>query len=149
MDRKDLPEPVNIPFFFNNPKPLCFTERIYRFTASICLVLFIIISGLFLNLAQIITMPLILISRSLVIRLHSQFAGFLWSLFQIMFERYQKANFTWSGGISKIPKKENAIVISNHCSFADFLMVHSIAYPKNMLPYCKYFVKVSSNRIIL
>lgn len=151
MNRIDLPDPVTfIPFFYNYPKEerkgentiAVLIDRISKCVASIFIILFAISLGFVLNLVQLITIPLMLISHSFVIKLHSQFAGWLWSLFQIMFERFQKANMTWSGGVVNIPSRENAIVISNHCSFADFFLVHSLAYPKEMLPYCKYFVKV-------
>jgi 1-acyl-sn-glycerol-3-phosphate acyltransferase len=149
MDRTDLPDPATgiIPFFYNSPKGRKGTsllDRIFKCVISISIILFVVLFGFVLNLVQLITVPLMLFSHSFVIRLHSQFAGWLWGLFQIMFERYQRANLTWSGGVSFIPTRENAVVISNHCSFADFFLVHSLAYPKGMLPYCKYFVKVPS-----
>ncbi|CAG8603388.1 278_t:CDS:2 [Racocetra persica] len=52
-----------------------------------------------------------------------------------------KGHITFSG--DKIPSDESAIVISNHQSFSDFYMLHSVAIRRNMLPHVKYFAKDS------
>ncbi|KAI7856814.1 acyltransferase-domain-containing protein [Circinella umbellata] len=60
---------------------------------------------------------------------------------QHIFEKRQKARITYSGDI--IPQNESAIVISNHRSWTDFYLLHSVAIRRNMLSNCKYFVKDS------
>ncbi|CAG8786637.1 3201_t:CDS:2 [Cetraspora pellucida] len=58
-----------------------------------------------------------------------------------IFERQHRGHITFSG--DKIPSDESAIVISNHQSFSDFYMLHSVAIRRNMLPHVKYFAKDS------
>jgi 1-acyl-sn-glycerol-3-phosphate acyltransferase len=60
---------------------------------------------------------------------------------QYIFEKVDRMTITYSG--DAIPMEENAIVLSNHLSFADFYAIHSLALRKNMLSACKYFAKDS------
>ncbi|CAG8589821.1 782_t:CDS:10 [Diversispora eburnea] len=55
--------------------------------------------------------------------------------------RKHKAKITFSG--DQIPSNESAIVISNHRSYSDFYMLHSVAMRRKMLPHVKYFAKDS------
>ncbi|KAI8339620.1 acyltransferase-domain-containing protein [Chlamydoabsidia padenii] len=58
-----------------------------------------------------------------------------------MIQRRKKGHITFSG--DDIPPSESALVISNHRSWTDLYMIHSLAIRRNMLPNCKYFVKDS------
>lgn len=51
------------------------------------------------------------------------------------FKRRQKARITYSG--DRLPDKESAIVISNHRSWTDFYLLHSVAIRRGMLSNCK------------
>ncbi|CAG8582077.1 32585_t:CDS:2, partial [Gigaspora margarita] len=62
-------------------------------------------------------------------------------ILKYIFERQHRGHITFSG--DKIPSNESAIVISNHQSFTDFYMLHSVAIRRNMLPHVKYFAKDS------
>lgn len=94
------------------------------------------------NILQILSAPLVLISRPLVYALNSYFAGSMWLLCQHMFEQQNSVRIKVTGTDS-IPKSESALVISNHCSFLDFCMVHSVSMRCNMIGNCRYFSKDS------
>lgn len=96
----------------------------------------------FSNVLQIITSPLLLVSRPLVYRLNSYFAGSMWMLCQHMFEQQNGVKIRVTGTES-VPKNESALVISNHCSFLDFCLVHSVSLRGDMLGNCRYFAKDS------
>ncbi|KAG2225738.1 hypothetical protein INT45_011406 [Circinella minor] len=80
-------------------------------------------------------------SERLLVRINSSLVGTVWKVMQHIFEKRQKARITYSGDI--IPQNESAIVISNHRSWTDFYLLHSVAIRRNMLSNCKYFVKDS------
>jgi len=46
-------------------------------------------------------------------------------------------------GMEAIPFGESALVISNHRSFLDFVMVHAVSEKRGMIGNCRYFVKDS------
>ena len=94
------------------------------------------------NILQIITSPIILISRPFIYALNSYFAGGMWLLCQHMFENQNGASIEISG-MESIPKSESALIISNHCSFIDFCLVHSIPLRCKMIGNCRYFSKDS------
>lgn len=94
------------------------------------------------NILQILSVPLVLISRPLVYALNSYFAGSMWLLCQHMFEQQNSVKIRVTGTES-IPKSESALVISNHCSFLDFCMVHSVSMRCQMIGNCRYFSKDS------
>ena len=56
-------------------------------------------------------------------------------------QRRHKGKISYSG--DELSSGDSAIVISNHRSFSDFYMLHSIAVRRNMLPHLKYFAKDS------
>ncbi|CAO3686068.1 unnamed protein product [Rhizopus microsporus] len=76
-----------------------------------------------------------------MIRINSELIGTVWKVMQYIFERRKKAHITFSG--DHIPFGENALVISNHVSWTDIYLLHSVANRRNMLKNCKYFVKDS------
>ncbi|CAG8644125.1 8155_t:CDS:2 [Funneliformis caledonium] len=94
-----------------------------------------------INIVQICSMLLIPFSRKLVWKINSRGAQSMWWVMQYIFEKRHKGSITFSG--DKIPSDESAIVISNHKSFTDFYMLHSLAIRRNMLPHVKYFAKDS------
>lgn len=94
------------------------------------------------NILQFLSVPIVLISRPFVYALNSYFAGSMWLLCQYMFEQENSVRIKVTG-TDKIPKGESALVISNHCSFLDFCMVHSVSMRCNMIGNCRYFSKDS------
>jgi 1-acyl-sn-glycerol-3-phosphate acyltransferase len=66
----------------------------------------------------------------------------MWMICQNMFE-YQNGVKIRVTGTENCPKNESALVISNHCSFLDFCMVHSVSLRCDMLGNCRYFAKDS------
>lgn len=75
------------------------------------------------------------ISERLMIQWNSRLVGTIWKVMQNVFERRKKAHITFSG--DQLPKSENALVISNHQSWTDFYLIHSVANRKDMLPNLK------------
>ncbi|OAD71325.1 hypothetical protein PHYBLDRAFT_170692 [Phycomyces blakesleeanus NRRL 1555(-)] len=67
--------------------------------------------------------------------------GFVKIKDRYVFEKRKKAHITFSG--DHIPREESALVFSNHRSWIDYYMIHSVASRRNMLHNCKYFVKDS------
>ncbi|CAO3587208.1 unnamed protein product [Absidia cylindrospora] len=94
-----------------------------------------------MNAIQIPTLVINPFSPALLIRFNSIIIGTVWLVMQYVFEKRKKAQFTFSG--DDIPSGESALVISNHRSWTDFYMIHSMALRRSMLPNCKYFVKDS------
>ncbi|CAO3597585.1 unnamed protein product [Absidia cylindrospora] len=80
-------------------------------------------------------------SPRLLVKINSYLVGTVWRVLQTVFEKRKKGHITFSGDI--VPASESALVISNHRSWIDFYMIHSVAIRRNMLPNCKYFVKDS------
>lgn len=93
------------------------------------------------NVVQMITLPLFKIKPKQAKNLNSTLAGTVWYCIQTVFEKKHKAKITYSG--DSIPEKENAIVIVNHRSYDDFLLVNSVAFRKGMIKSLKYFAKDS------
>ncbi|CAO3647538.1 unnamed protein product [Cunninghamella blakesleeana] len=60
---------------------------------------------------------------------------------QYVFEKRKQGKITFSG--DHVKDHDSALVISNHRSWSDFYMIHSVALRRNMLDNCKYFVKDS------
>ncbi|CAG8542964.1 8542_t:CDS:2 [Ambispora gerdemannii] len=77
----------------------------------------------------------------LVWDINTRGAQTMWWVMQYIFERRHSGKITFSG--DKLMPNDSAIVISNHRSFTDFYMLHSVAIRKNMLPHVKYFAKDS------
>lgn len=117
-------------------------SRIFFLLTTLITTVAVIVFGVIGNLFQMITAPLMLCNRLMVVRWHSYLAGFIWSILQNLFEVQSGIKFTISG-LENIPRKENAYVIANHACFADFAIVHAVAIRKGMLSFCKYFVKDS------
>lgn len=119
-----------------------FLSRVFYFFTTIITTFMVLVFGIIGNVFQILTVPLMLINRPLVIRWHSYLAGFIWSILQHLYEKQSGLTLTISG-LDAIPMNENAFVLSNHVCFADFAVIHSIAIRRHMLSFCKYFVKDS------
>lgn len=127
-------------FKVHRPDPLL--TRVRKSCSLISSAVLLVFSMMVSNFIQILTSPLLLISRPLVYHLNSYFAGAMWMLCQNMFE-WQNGVKIRVTGIESVPKNESALVISNHCSFLDFCMVHSVSLRCNMLGNCRYFTKDS------
>lgn len=107
-------------------------------TSAILLISAMVVS----NFLQLLTAPLLFVSRPLVYHLNSYFAGSMWMICQHMFEQQNGVRIKVTG-LENVPESESAIVISNHCSFLDFCMVHSVSVKKKMIGNCRYFAKDS------
>jgi hypothetical protein len=117
-------------------------QLVYQRLLVIFITALVLIFGCLGNIFQICTVPLMLINRPMVLRWHSYLAGFIWSIMQFtIHENLSGLRISFSG-LENIPDSENAFVISNHVSFADYSIVNAIATRKKMISFCKYFVKV-------
>lgn len=89
-----------------------------------------------LNMIQIASFIVVRpFSERLMIQWNSKLVGAVWKVMQIVFEKRKKAHITFSG--DQLPKGENALVVSNHQSWTDFYLIHSVAERKDMLPNLK------------
>lgn len=75
------------------------------------------------------------ISERLMYQWNSTLVGTIWRVMQHVFEKRKNARITFSG--DHLPHGENALVISNHQSWTDFYLIHSVAIRKGMLPNLK------------
>jgi 1-acyl-sn-glycerol-3-phosphate acyltransferase len=116
--------------------------RIRKCCTLISSAVFLVSAMFFSNCLQLLTSPLIFISRPLVYALNSYFAGSLWLICQHMLEQQNGVRIEVSG-MENVPENESALVISNHCSFLDFCMVHSVSMRCKMIGNCRYFSKDS------
>lgn len=98
--------------------------------------------GLILNLLQLLTLPISFFSQSLSHRLNSYATHFAWTLCDYFISGQDNVRMTLSG-LDGIPVGESAVVISNHVYFGDFFLIHAIARKKQMMAYCRYFLKDS------
>jgi len=94
-----------------------------------------------LNAVQLITLPLFKINKNKARNLNASLAGSVWVLIQGTFEKQHKGKITYSG--DDLPEKENAIVVVNHRSWDDFILVNSVAFRKRTVKSLKYFAKDS------
>lgn len=118
---------------------VCFRLAVPLITASFFLLL---VTLTFLaTLVQIVCLPILVLSQEQFYRVNSFLAGCLW-FFCDSFMSLMGANISLSS-LSRIPKGENALVISNHRFFGDFFLLHHFAIAQSMLPFCRYFAKDS------
>jgi len=94
-----------------------------------------------LNAVQLVTLPLFKVNKNKARNLNASLAGSVWVLIQEVFEKKHKGRITYSG--DEIPEKENAIVVVNHRSWDDFILVNSVAFRKRTVKSLKYFAKDS------
>ncbi|TDZ21925.1 1-acyl-sn-glycerol-3-phosphate acyltransferase delta [Colletotrichum sidae] len=85
-------------------------------------------------------LPLKLLAPNFVYNSSSRIAETVWYWIQVIFERYNGANLTFSG--DAIPRGESAIVVANHVGWADFYMIQALAIKAGMLGRCRYFAKI-------
>ena len=135
--------PIIIKGNFATFKPDGRISRIWKSFTLITSAVLLVIAMFISNCLQIIICPFVLISRPFVSALNSYFAGSMWLLCQHMFEQQNGVRIQVTG-MEAIPKdNESALVISNHCSFLDFCMVHSVSMRRGMIGNCRYFSKDS------
>lgn len=123
-------------------KPDSLLIRIFKSCTLIASAILLVTSMFISNCFQILASPLIFFSRPLYYAINSYFAGFSWLICQHMFEQQSGVRIRVTGTDS-IPKGESALVISNHCSFLDFCLVHSVPIRCGMIGNCRYFSKDS------
>ncbi|KAH9909321.1 1-acyl-sn-glycerol-3-phosphate acyltransferase [Xylariomycetidae sp. FL2044] len=92
------------------------------------------------DVALSLLLPVKLFAPDFVYHLSSVIAFSVWRWVQSIFERLNGAKITFSG--DKLPKKESAIVISNHVTWADFYMIQALALRSDMLGQCRWFSKI-------
>lgn len=98
--------------------------------------------GLVINVLQLLTLPVSLVSRPFAHHLNALAAQFAWTLTDYFLQGQDNVRLTFSGG-KDIPAGESAFVICNHAFFGDFLLIHSMARRYQMMQYCRYFLKDS------
>jgi len=67
------------------------------------------------------------------------FIGMYWIHLTSFIENYSGIKFTYYG--ENVPLRESAIVVTNHTSFIDWLMVFPLALRKGRLGCCNFFAK--------
>ncbi|KAG4094220.1 acyltransferase-domain-containing protein [Neocallimastix lanati (nom. inval.)] len=94
-----------------------------------------------LNAVQLVTLPMFKINKKKARTFNASLAGSVWVLIQDVFEKKHNGKITYSG--DDVPEKENAIVVVNHRSWDDFILVNSVAFRKRTVKSLKYFAKDS------
>ncbi|KAF3358097.1 hypothetical protein VDGD_03215 [Verticillium dahliae] len=92
------------------------------------------------DLALSLQLPFKILFPNLVYNSSSRIAEPVWYWIQIIFERFNGAKITFSG--DALPAGESAIVVANHCAWADFYMIQALAVRAGMLSRCRYFAKI-------
>ncbi|KAI1341484.1 1-acyl-sn-glycerol-3-phosphate acyltransferase [Xylariaceae sp. FL0016] len=85
-------------------------------------------------------LPVKIIAPNLTYRLSSWIAYSVWWWVQAIFEKNNGANIRFYG--DRLPRKESAIVVANHVSWADFYMIQAMALRSGMLGQCRWFAKI-------
>ncbi|CCF43742.1 acyltransferase [Colletotrichum higginsianum] len=85
-------------------------------------------------------LPLKWFAPDFVYNSSSRIAETVWYWIQIIFERFNGADLTFSG--DAIPHGESAVVVANHVGWADFYMIQALAIKAGMLGRCRYFAKI-------
>lgn len=98
--------------------------------------------GLVANVLQLLTIPLHFVSRSLAHRLNSYATHLAWALCDYFIRGQDNVRLSLSG-LDRIPAGESAFVLSNHAFFGDFFLIHALARERQMMAYCRYFLKAS------
>lgn len=92
------------------------------------------------DVALSILLPFKRVLPDLVYNASSRIAHSVWKWIQVIFERFNGAEITFSG--DALPKGESAIVVANHVGWADFYMIQALAIRAGMLGRCRYFAKI-------
>lgn len=92
------------------------------------------------DLALSLLLPFKPFAPTFVFNLSSRIASSVWRWIQVIFERFNGANITFSG--DKLPREESAIVVCNHVTWADFYMIQALAVKAGMLGRCRWFAKI-------
>ena len=94
---------------------------------------------LLVNVLQILTIPIFLISHPLARSINERIA-FLWSItFDFSLRHILKVRVTFTG--DKPKPGENAFIIANHQAMVDIPIITLLVRDAKMLPYIKWFVK--------
>ncbi|KAI0482315.1 1-acyl-sn-glycerol-3-phosphate acyltransferase [Xylariaceae sp. FL0804] len=92
------------------------------------------------DLGLSLLLPLKLFAPNLAYRLSSWIAGSVWRWVQNIFQHCNGAEIRFYG--DSLPRKESAIVVSNHVSWTDFYMIQALALRAGMLGHCRWFAKI-------
>lgn len=94
---------------------------------------------LVLNLVQLGSVLLLPFSRRLVRSINRWCARSIWGLWVIMAERQNRIDVRFTG--DAVPPRENALVLPNHQSMSDVLLLLCFAWRARRLGHLKFFVK--------
>ncbi|KAI0016460.1 1-acyl-sn-glycerol-3-phosphate acyltransferase [Xylariomycetidae sp. FL0641] len=92
------------------------------------------------DLALSLLLPFKLFAPDLVYRISSWIAYSVWRWIQTIFQTCNGARIRFYG--DTLPRKESAIVVSNHVGWADFYMIQALALRAGMLGQCRWFSKI-------
>ncbi len=120
-----------------NPRSLL--RRLYGTFIAIPIAIFLFSTLLFINITQTASLILAIFSRK-AFRVYNRFAANTWwGLCDIAATRIHGVYLELTG--DPIPKKENAIVVSNHQQMPDITFLFNLARAKGRLGDLKWFVK--------
>jgi 1-acyl-sn-glycerol-3-phosphate acyltransferase len=85
-------------------------------------------------------LPLKFFFPNLVYNSSSRIAVGVWYWIQVIFERFNGAQITFSG--DALPRGESAVVVANHIAWSDFYLIQALAVKAGMLSRCRYFAKI-------
>ncbi|KAI1329650.1 1-acyl-sn-glycerol-3-phosphate acyltransferase [Xylariaceae sp. FL0255] len=97
----------------------------------------------YLGVADVWLSALLLVkpfAPTLVYHVSSTIAYSVWRWVQHIFEDSNGAKIKFYG--DSLPRKESAIVVSNHVTWADFYMIQALAMRSGMLGQCRWFAKI-------
>ena len=96
----------------------------------------------FMNLVQCATFVLSYVSPGQAVAINGWLFGLVQQMFQDVFERVAGIECVLTGDdLPGVQQGENALVLSNHLSYTDFLALHSVALRKGVINGVKYFAK--------
>jgi lysophosphatidic acid acyltransferase / lysophosphatidylinositol acyltransferase len=99
----------------------------------------VVIECFVLHIVQYLSVPFILLAPKLFHLINTSIAGWLWGSWVWLVEDWHKTPITITG--DKIKPGENALVISNHQSWSDIVMISKVATKAKMINHQKWMAK--------
>ncbi|MEE2789152.1 MAG: 1-acyl-sn-glycerol-3-phosphate acyltransferase, partial [Myxococcota bacterium] len=99
---------------------------------------FIYLIGI-LNVLQVFTVVIYPLSPKLFRAINTWFARSIWGIWILMAEKLARTDMIFTG--DDMPHGENAILVANHQTMADILMIICFAWRCGRLGNLKFFVK--------
>src|ERR1700722_3971157 len=113
---------------------------------SIFSLLILIALAIVANAIQVLFLPVNFLYPRFYYELNGFLAGSLWRFCHCFFCYYSGAHITVTS-MGNICLGENAIIVSSHRFFGDYLLLNELALQQRMINYCTYFVKDSGEYI--